>query len=130
MHGSAGASEKSILQADFQKKCPCYVLTPQSKAPWSRLQREKSVKQLEFWRGSDDPAGYATPVFTRHRDRDLMRAWTPEHIRGMSPDTDQLHAGRIGRQAYACLPFRFVTMPNPLDGMGEELNLGVADSMT
>jgi hypothetical protein len=35
MHGSGGASEKSILQADFQKKYPCYVLTPKSKAPRS-----------------------------------------------------------------------------------------------
>ena len=44
----------------------------------------------ECWRGSGDPAGYATPVFTRHRDRDLMLAWTPEHIRGMSPDTGKV----------------------------------------
>jgi outer membrane protein assembly factor BamB len=44
----------------------------------------------ELWRGSDDPAGYATPVFTRHRGRDLMLAWTPEHIRGMSPDTGKV----------------------------------------
>jgi hypothetical protein len=26
--------------------------------------------------------------------------------------------------------FHFVTMPNPLDGVGQELNLGVADPMT
>ena len=39
----------------------------------------------EVWRGSDDPAGYATPVFTKHRGQDLMLSWTPEHIRGMSP---------------------------------------------
>ena len=44
----------------------------------------------ELWRGSDDPAGYATPVFTRHREQDLMLAWTPEHIRGMSPDTGKV----------------------------------------
>ena len=44
----------------------------------------------ERWRGSDDPAGYATPVFTRHREQDLMLAWTPENIRGMSPDTGQV----------------------------------------
>lgn len=44
----------------------------------------------EHWRGSDDPAGYATPVFTRHRENDLMLAWTPEHIRGMSPDTGKV----------------------------------------
>ncbi len=44
----------------------------------------------ECWRGSDDPAGYATPVFARHKEKDLMLAWTPEHIRGMSPDTGQV----------------------------------------
>lgn len=41
----------------------------------------------ERWRSGSDPAGYATPVFTKHAGADLMLAWTPEHIRGMSPDT-------------------------------------------
>jgi predicted peptidase len=35
MHGSGGASVKSVRQADFQEKYPCYVLTPKSKAPWA-----------------------------------------------------------------------------------------------
>ncbi len=37
----------------------------------------------EVWRGSDDPAGYATPTI----DGDLMVAWTPEHIQGLDPDS-------------------------------------------
>ena len=44
----------------------------------------------ERWRGSDDPAGYATPAFTRHHGRDLMLAWTPEHVRGMAPDSGEI----------------------------------------
>jgi outer membrane protein assembly factor BamB len=44
----------------------------------------------ERWRGSDDPAGYATPVFVQHAGRDLMLAWTPEHIRGMAPESGQV----------------------------------------
>ena len=44
----------------------------------------------ERWRGSDDPAGYATPVFCKPGGKDLMLAWTPEHIRGMSPDTGEV----------------------------------------
>lgn len=44
----------------------------------------------ERWRSSDDPAGYATPVFTKHEGHDLMLAWTPEHIRGMSPDNGEV----------------------------------------
>lgn len=42
---------------------------------------------VERWRGSGDPAGYCTPVFTRHGDRDLMIAWTPAHIQALDPDT-------------------------------------------
>lgn len=45
----------------------------------------------ERWRGSDDPAGYATPVVVRHADHDLMVAWTPEHIQGLSPDTGEVY---------------------------------------
>jgi len=44
----------------------------------------------EKWRGSDDPAGYATPVFVKQGGRDLMLAWTPENIRGMSPDSGEV----------------------------------------
>jgi outer membrane protein assembly factor BamB len=45
----------------------------------------------EVWRASDDPAGYATPVITRHQDQDLLIAWTPEHVLGMSPRTGAIH---------------------------------------
>ncbi|CAN5351278.1 PQQ-like beta-propeller repeat protein [soil metagenome] len=41
----------------------------------------------EVWRGSDDPAGYATPTFAQHRGEDLMVAWTPEHIQGIDPNS-------------------------------------------
>lgn len=44
----------------------------------------------ERWRGSDDPAGYCTPVFARQGDRDLMIAWTPLHIQALEPDTGRL----------------------------------------
>ena len=44
----------------------------------------------ERWRGSDDPAGYATPVFAQHAGRDLMLAWTPEHVRGMAPESGEV----------------------------------------
>lgn len=43
----------------------------------------------EIWRGPDDPAGYATPVFTRHDDRDLMIGWTPKHIVALDPDSGE-----------------------------------------
>jgi outer membrane protein assembly factor BamB len=45
----------------------------------------------ERWRGSADPAGYATPVLARHQGRDLMVGWTPEHIQGLSPDTGEVY---------------------------------------
>lgn len=44
----------------------------------------------ERWRGSADPAGYGTPVFTRHGDRDILIAWTPAHIQALEPDTGRL----------------------------------------
>ncbi len=45
----------------------------------------------ERWRGSDDPAGYAAPTFVEQGGRDLMLAWTPEHIRGMDPGSGEVH---------------------------------------
>ncbi len=45
----------------------------------------------ERWRGSADPAGYATPVFTRGKGgRDLMVAWTPKHVQVLDPDNGAL----------------------------------------
>ena len=41
----------------------------------------------EIWRGPDDPAGYATPVFTHQEDRVLMIGWTPKHIVALDPDS-------------------------------------------
>jgi len=40
----------------------------------------------EIWRGPDDPAGYATPVFTKQGNRTLMIGWTPKHIVALDPD--------------------------------------------
>lgn len=45
----------------------------------------------ERWRGSADPAGYCTPVFTREGDRDVMIVWTPEHIQSLDPDSGKLN---------------------------------------
>ena len=45
----------------------------------------------EVWRASDDPAGYATPVVTTHNGHDLLIAWTPENVLGMSPRTGEIH---------------------------------------
>jgi outer membrane protein assembly factor BamB len=44
----------------------------------------------EIWRGPDDPAGYATPVFTHHDSRDLMIGWTPKHIVAIDPDSGEV----------------------------------------
>lgn len=44
---------------------------------------------LEIWRGPDDPAGYATPVFTQHEGRDRMIGWTPKHIVALDPDSGE-----------------------------------------
>jgi outer membrane protein assembly factor BamB len=44
----------------------------------------------EIWRGSEDPAGYGTPVFAEHAGQPLMVAWTPEHVQGLSPDTGEV----------------------------------------
>ncbi len=43
-------------------------------------------KGSKIWSGSDDPAGYATPSFIKHAGNEIMLAWTPENIRGMSPN--------------------------------------------
>ena len=42
------------------------------------------------WSSSDDPAGYAMPVFVKHAEEELMLAWTPENIRGMIPKTGEV----------------------------------------
>lgn len=45
----------------------------------------------EHWRGSDDPAGYATPVFAIDENgRDLMISWTPKHVLALDPDDGSL----------------------------------------
>ncbi len=45
----------------------------------------------ERWRGSADPAGYATPVFAADESgRDLMIAWTPKHVQALNPDDGSL----------------------------------------
>lgn len=38
----------------------------------------------ERWRAGDDPIGYAAPVITSHRGRDLLIGWTPENVLGIS----------------------------------------------
>ena len=43
----------------------------------------------EIWRGPDDPAGYATPVFSRHNGRELLVGWTPKHIVALDPDSGE-----------------------------------------
>ena len=43
-----------------------------------------------IWSSSDDPAGYAMPVFVQHAGQELMLAWTPENIRGMIPKTGEV----------------------------------------
>ena len=43
-----------------------------------------------IWSSSDDPAGYAMPVFVEHAGEELMLAWTPENIRGMIPKTGEV----------------------------------------
>jgi outer membrane protein assembly factor BamB len=45
----------------------------------------------EVWRASGDPAGYATPVVATHNGQDVLIAWTPEHVHGMSPRTGEIH---------------------------------------
>ncbi|MCB1079342.1 MAG: PQQ-like beta-propeller repeat protein, partial [Verrucomicrobiae bacterium] len=44
----------------------------------------------ERWRGSNDPAGYCTPVFAMVGDQDRMIAWTPEHIQSIDPESGQV----------------------------------------
>ena len=48
MHGSGGASEKPLLQADFQKKYPCYALAPKSKAPWAGSDQPGAAMPKDF----------------------------------------------------------------------------------
>ncbi len=45
----------------------------------------------EVWRGSNDPAGYGTPVLVEHVGQPLMIGWTPEHIQGLSPETGEVY---------------------------------------
>lgn len=41
----------------------------------------------ERWRSSSDPAGYATPIFTRSAEgEDRMVLWTPKHVQLLNPN--------------------------------------------
>ncbi len=45
----------------------------------------------EVWRGSDDPAGYCTPILIHHNGHAQLICWTPENVLGLSPDTGEVY---------------------------------------
>lgn len=44
----------------------------------------------ERWRVGDDPAGYCTPILAKDGSRELLLAWTPEHVMVVAPQNGKL----------------------------------------
>jgi outer membrane protein assembly factor BamB len=49
------------------------------------------ISGKEVWRGSDDPAGYCTPIVIHHSGHAQLICWTPENVLGLSPDTGEIY---------------------------------------
>jgi outer membrane protein assembly factor BamB len=44
----------------------------------------------EIWRASGDPAGYCTPILIEQDGRELLVAWTPENVVGVTPRNGEI----------------------------------------